>query len=206
MICKADFISKKLNETLYQFRINTRLISEEGENPVIGLIYMYNPGSARPSEKNLKVKFNKEECILKNCVTTDPTLNRITNLLDCLQKKQILLFPKKFTIHIENLFNICDSNQYDSYDSIRLLKKYNDLIYYSREFGKYDYKFVWIAWGKTDKFLKRREKIIQLFPDAIKVNKYNYRGRIINIDHPHHPLYLGENLFIDAVKTFFKKN
>jgi hypothetical protein len=108
MITLANYKSVKTTEDIKIFRYDTVFQSERGPGDVIGLIYMMNPGEARPKSDKLFQKFSTSEYELKVPVITkaDRTMNKVIRLIEEAYKESNIELPDKYTFHVENLFNI----------------------------------------------------------------------------------------------------
>lgn len=203
MIPYAKFQSINTPKGIKIFRYETELRSKTGEGRPIGLVYMLNPGSARPKDDYIFNKLKTEEYNTENHVLTvsDNTMKKVISLIKKAYLINGITLPEKYTVHIENLFNVREKNS-------NLAKRYARSIEYdkghinfkSRRVEDYSYDFVWIAWGKTDIYRFRQQKIINLFTNAIKVNKLNVKGEIRQVNYPVHPLFMNTDFFIEAAE------
>lgn len=67
-----------------------------------------------------------------------------------------------------------------------------------------NYNFVFIAWGKLDIGIERQRDILTKYPQAIVVNKLNYKGKLLDVSYPVHPLYMKTEYFLKASKGKIK--
>ncbi|MFC7393024.1 hypothetical protein [Scopulibacillus cellulosilyticus] len=195
----AQFESRNTSDGIKIFRHSTECHSKLGPGKVIGLVYMLNPGDARPISEELfhTLQTSEYKTIEPVATAPDKTLSKVTRLINSAFEYNNITLPDRYTIHIENLFNLREK---DSDKAIRLAKKLTgveDLMFKQRPVNN-SYKFVWIAWGSQKINSQRQKEIMSQFPDAIIVKKLKHRGEIRDVTYPVHPLYMNTDYFIEA--------
>lgn len=200
MIILANYKSIKTVSGIKTFRYDTEFQSDKGPGNVIGLIYMLNPGSARPESDELFEKLSTQEYETERPVITksDNTMKKVMKLIKQAYAENNIKLPEQYTFHIENLFNIRSKS---SDEAKKLAKKLSDtygLMYKSRKLQD-AYQFVWLAWGKTNIQASRQRKILNKYKNAIIVHKLNRNG-LKNVEYPVHPLYVNSEYFLEAAE------
>lgn len=204
MIPYAKSESINTSHGLKIFRYDTELRSKNGAGEPIGLVYMLNPGSAHPVNDELFKNLQTKEYSTGDYVQTisDTTMDRVINYIKEAYKVKNLKIPTKYSIHIENLFNIREKNSDQATKLLKTIKDAEHLMYKSREIERFKdkYHFVWFAWGSTNIRIKRQQELLNIFPNAIQVKKLNVKGKIRGIMYPNHPLYMRKEFFLEAAK------
>lgn len=201
MVILANYKSIKTVSGIKIFRYDTEFQSDNGPGNVIGLIYMLNPGDARPKSEGLFQKLSTQEYETESPVITesDKTMNRVMKLIKQAYAENNVKLPEQYTFHIENLFNIRSKN---SDEAKKLAKNLSDtcgLMYKSRKLQD-AYQFVWLAWGKTNIQVIRQREILNKYKNAIIVHKLNHNGTLKNVEYPVHPLYVNSEYFLEAAE------
>jgi hypothetical protein len=204
----ADYASIKLGPNLLTFRYNTRFISDNGPGDIIGLVYMMNPGDAKPKCVDLYNKLTTEEICLENEDTEcDTTMKIVQNFIGLAFDTNGKTLPPKYTILVENLFNLRKINskiaqrtainylKFDNKNDIE--KKIAEIMFYHRHLDS-NYNFVWFAWGKVRKSILKPD--ITIYPNRIIVNTIKYKGKPKQINYPKHPIGMNVDFFVDASK------
>ena len=181
------------------FRHDTALHSNGGAGEVIGLVYMMNPGSARPESDEIFKKLQDDEFSTPNPVVTlqDNTMKKVARFITLAYEKNKMTLPDKYTIHIENLFNLREANSDTAKIMVKQLTGTDSIMFRNRKIIN-DYKFVWLAWGKNNIQKIKQNDLIKRYPEAITVNKLNCSGTIKSVHYPVHPLYMNEGFFLQA--------
>jgi hypothetical protein len=195
----AHFVSRKTNQGIKIFRHHTEFHSNNGTGEVVGLVVMMNPGDARPMDNNLfTVLQNSEYETIQPVITKpDKTMIKVMRMIQEAYNNNTVSLPDKYTIHIENIFNIREKNNIKAKKYAEELKEVSDLMFKSRELID-KYQFVFLAWGNLKIGLDRQKDYIDKYSSAIIVNKLNYKGNVINVDYPVHPLYMNTEYFLEA--------
>lgn len=200
MIPFAKFSSKHTSQGLRIFRYHTELHSKNGAGNPIGLVYMLNPGSARPVDDEIFNELRSKEFSTGYVQTlSDSTMKKVISFIKYVYQENGLTLPDKYTIHIENLFNLREKNSNEANRLARSLINIDDLMYISRDLNV-PYQFVWYAWGKANIKNDRQEKLLELFPNAIQVNKLNVKGEVRKTSYPVHPLFMNRKFFLEAAR------
>ncbi|ANS76803.1 hypothetical protein AWM70_21285 [Paenibacillus yonginensis] len=197
----AHFVSKKTTQGIKIFRHHTEFHSFNGPGKAIGLIVMMNPGDARPIDE---IEFNKlqnSEYEIPKPILTKPdnTMAKVMRMVPQAYEYNKISLPNKYTIHVENIFNIREKNNKKAKLLARDLVQVNDLMFKRRELNN-DYNFVFFAWGKLNVGIDRQQELLNSFPNAIIVNTLNHKGNILNVEYPVHPLYMKTEYFLEATK------
>jgi hypothetical protein len=204
MITLAEYSSITTAYGRCIFRYNTVFQGDKGAGKIIGLVYMMNPGKARPVSQALFEKLQTQDVSSTGLVKTinDRTMNRVVKLIEAAHAHNNLKLPKEFTILVENLFNIREE---DSEKAMPLAGKLSELpIMFPQRDLDLDFKFVWLAWGKVSVALEKQKSIIRKFPQAIMVLKKKHKGGIIHVNYPCHPLYVNTEFFLEASQRKIK--
>ena len=205
----AFFKSVKISSHgLKTFRYFTEIQSIHGKGKPIGLVVMLNPGSAKPSLDDIAEKLVEQEYETPDLVQVSPdnTMGKLKNLIQKLYENNLKSLPKKFTIHIENLFNI---KEQDSDAAKRLavdIKGYDNLMFKERQLEN-KYNFVFFAWGNSNLNIARQDSLKNKYSDkAIMVHKLKQKDRILEVNYPVHPLFMNSGYFLDASKNKIFEN
>jgi hypothetical protein len=201
MITLANYKSIKTSEGIKIFRYDTVFQSEKGPGNVLGLIYMMNPGDARPESDELFKVLSTTEYETKKPVVTkaDRTMDKVMRLIKQAYEENNIMLPEKYTFHVENLFNIREKNSDEAKRLVKKLSGVDTLMYRARDLQN-TYQFVWIAWGNIDIQIKKQNQILSKYTNAITVHKLNYKGDLRNVVYPVHPLYMNSEYFLQAAK------
>lgn len=201
MIILANYKSVKTTEGIKIFRYDTVFQSKKGPGNVIGLIYMMNPGDARPEADTLFQKLSTSEYETKEPVTTkaDRTMDKVIRLIKKAYEENNIKLPEQYTFHVENLFNIREKKSDKARSLVKNLHNIDNLMYKSRCLQD-TYEFVWIAWGHLDIQVNKQKQVLNKFTNAIIVHKLNYKGALRDVEYPVHPLYMNLEYFLDAAK------
>lgn len=207
MITKAKFKSVKTKEGIKVFRYETVFESEKGPGEVIGLVYMMNPGDARPESDKLFTTLQRSEFQTPHHVPTNPdrTMAKVMKLLELAFESNNIKLPEKYTIHVENLFNIREKKSKVAAAMATRLTDVSAIMFQSRKFSSH-YDFVWLAWGKVKIESKKQKRVLEQFPKAVKVFKRRYGGEIRVVDYPIHPLYVNRDFFFEAFKQKMERD
>jgi hypothetical protein len=199
---RAYFKSVKSNDKIDIFRFNTELYSEQGPGKPIGLVYMMNPGKARPESDEIfnKLEIGEFETPDFVSVKTDNTMNTVMSFLQAAYSQEGIRLPERYTIHIENLFNVREHDSNKARKMIKASTLSKDIMYKKRNIDSKDYSFVWLAWGKLNIEKSYQDEMIKRFPKAIMVNKRNYKGKVLNVNYPIHPGRMNKGYFLEAAK------
>ena len=183
---------KTSSHGLRTFRYNTEFRSINGQGKPIGLIVMLNPGGAEPESDEIIEKLETEEFETLEPVLTkqDNTMKKVKKLIGVLYQNNERKLPEKFTIHIENLFNLKEKNSDTAKRLAKNIKEYNDLMFKERPL-KNKYDFVFFAWGNTNINNERQLMLQNKYKNAISVH-------VKKVSYPIHPLYMNTEHFIDA--------
>lgn len=195
----AKFVSRNTSEGLKIFRYHTEFRSVNGPGEPIGLVVMMNPGEARPLSEGIFKNLQQFEFETEDYVATKPdkTMSKVMRLIKSAYEYNRVNFPNSYTIHVENLFNVREK---DSNKALRLAKNLRDadeIMYKSRVLNSY-YNFVFFAWGNIEINYQKQKSLIDKYPDAIKVNKLNHKGTILEVNCPVHALYMNTGYFLEA--------
>jgi hypothetical protein len=166
---------------------------------------MLNPGDARPDSDKDFNNLRTKEFETNGLVLTKPdnTLNKVKKLIQKLYKDNNRNMPEQFTIHIENLSNI---RERDSNRAKKLAVKLTAIDKtFARENLMEKYEFVFFAWGKAGINTERQKALYNQYPNAISVHKKKFKGTIIEVEYPIHPLYMNTGYFSEASKGKLKK-
>ena len=201
MITLANYKSVKTNEGIKIFRYDTVFQSEKGPGNVIGLIYMMNPGDARPESDKLFQKLSTFEYETKKPVITkaDKTMDKVIRLIKQAYEENNIKLPEQYTFHVENLFNIREKKSDEAKRLAKNLSDIDELMYKSRNLQD-TYQFVWLAWGHIDIQINKQEEVLNKYTNAITVHKLNYKGDLRDVEYPVHPLYMNSEYFLKATK------
>lgn len=201
MITLANYKSVKTIDGIKIFRYNTVFESEKGAGNVIGLIYMMNPGDARPKSDELFQKLSTFEYETKGPVVTkaDKTMDKVIRLIKEAYEENDIQLPEEYTFHVENLFNIREKKSDKAKKLAKNLSDINELMYKSRDLLD-TYQFVWLAWGNIDIQADKQKQILRKYTNAIAVHKLNYRGELRSVEYPVHPLYVNSEYFLEAAR------
>jgi hypothetical protein len=191
MITLANYKSIKTTEGIKIFRYGTVFQSEKGPGNVIGLIYMMNPGDARPESDELFQKLSTSEYETREPAITkaDRTMEKVIRLIKQAYEKNSIEIPEQYTFHVENLFNIREKKSDEAKRLAKSLDSINELMYKSRHLQDSD-QFVWLAWGNVDIQRKKQKEVLNKYSNAIIVHKLNYKGELRAVEYPVHPLYM----------------
>ena len=206
MITLAQYTSKMTTQGLKVFRYNTIFQSLDGAGEVIGLVYMMNPGLARPASDELFNKLNSEEYASDGLVETKPdeTMRKVIDLIKRAYKQEGVKLPKRYVFHVENLFNIREKNGNIAQKLAKQLLEAKDVMFLNRNLGT-NYKFTWFAWGQVSVCKDKQKSLLRQFPNAIKVLKRNGIGGVVQyVDYPVHPGRMKHDYFFEAVKGKIK--
>lgn len=197
----ANYQSIRTSEGIKIFRYNTVFQSEKGSGSVIGLVYMMNPGDARPQSDELFKKLCTSEYKIKQPAITKPdnTMKKVMRLIEEAYESNNISLPEQYTIHVENLFNIREKKSSNAKRLAKNLQGIDHLMFSSRELED-SYQFVWLCWGNVHIQMERQKILRNKFPNAITVHKWNYRGEIRDVEYPVHPLYMNSDYFLEAAK------
>jgi len=206
MITFAEYSSLKTSQGIKVFRYNTVFQSDKGGGDVIGLVCMMNPGIAQPESCEIFCKLLTTEYKTKGLVVTkpDPTMKKAMNFIKKAYEINKVKLPERYTIYVENLFNLREKKSKDAKKLAISLKETSNLMFSSRELAE-TYQFVWLAWGNTNINNQKQNSLLKKFPDAIKVHKSNYKGELRETDYPVHPLYMNEDYFLEVALNRVKK-
>ncbi|MGE7612237.1 hypothetical protein [Paenibacillus sp. NPDC101420] len=195
----AMYKSIKTSEGIKVFRYNTEFQAISGPGPAIGLIVMMNPGDARPDSNVIFNQLINGEYETGEPVLTksDRTMNKVFKLIQRLYTSNNISLPDRYTIHIENLFNIREKNSKEAVNLSKRLTQTNEIMFQTRKINM-QYQFVFLAWGSVKVNLDRQRFLKLNYPNAIIVNKINIKGNISNVSYPVHPLYMNTEYFLDA--------
>lgn len=198
MITYANYASVITEQGLKIFRYDTTFVSENGPGDIIGLVYLMNPGEARPVSEELFYQLNHQETATQRPVETvpDKTMARVIKFIELAYKCNNMVLPKEFTVQVENLFNIREKNNEQAKKYARELIHHNEIMFRHRTLED-TYSFVWIAWGK-DSMGQDIENLMIKYPNAIVVNKENRNNQLRIVPYPKHPLYMNESYFLEA--------
>ncbi|MCM3127003.1 hypothetical protein ACFQ3J_05670 [Paenibacillus provencensis] len=201
----AHFVSKKIENEIKIFRHHTEFHSTNGPGEVIGLVVMMNPGDARPINETLYRRLENFEYETNEPVLTVPdnTMKKVMRMIEEAYYQDGITLPDKYSIHIENIFNIREKNSDKAKRYAKSINGMNHLMFKSRELLD-NYNFVFIAWGKLDIGIERQRDILTKYPQAIVVNKLNYKGTLLDVSYPVHPLYMKTEYFLKASKGKIK--
>lgn len=94
MYVSANFTSRQINDGMKIFRHDTALHSSTTPGTVIGLVYMMNPGSARPKSNEIFEKLQQTEFSTEEPVITleDNTMRKVARFVELAYKKIIFHF------------------------------------------------------------------------------------------------------------------
>lgn len=86
------------------FRTDTAFVSVNGPGDIIGLVYLMNPGEARPVSEELFDQLNHREMATDRPVETvpDQTMKRVIKFIQLAYQHNNMVLPKEFTIQVEN--------------------------------------------------------------------------------------------------------
>lgn len=141
---------------------------------------------------------NSEFSTGKSVITkSDETMDQVYRIVKLAYEHNNKVLPRRYIIHIENLFNLREENRDKAKKLVRDIRNCDELMFRNRE-SDYKYQFVWLAWGKVSVRKQEQANIISKFPNAIMVKKINYKGKIKEIDYPKHPLYINSDFFLEA--------
>ncbi|PJI07212.1 MULTISPECIES: DUF1643 domain-containing protein [Clostridium] len=201
MVILANYKSIKTVSGIKIFRYDTEFRSDNGPGNVIGLIYMLNPGSARPESDELFEKLSTEEYETERPVVTksDNTMKKVMKLIKQAYAENNIKLPEQYTFHIENLFNIRSKSSDEAKKLAKNLSDTCELMYKARKLQD-EYQFVWLAWGKTNIQASRQREILNKYKNAIMVHKLNQKGILKNVEYPVHPLYVNSEYFLEAAE------
>lgn len=195
----ARFQSINTTEGLKIFRYDTIFHSENGSGNPIGLIYLLNPGSSLPISDCLSNKLHTSEFCTESLVEIkeDQTMRKIIYYIKSAYEYNKKSLPSCYSIHIENLFNLREPKSREAKILVSKLLNIENILFRSRKLN-FNYKFVWLAWGKTDIRKDFQQKIFIQYPNAIKVHKLNYKNTVHQVEYPLHPLYTNKEYFLEA--------
>ena len=199
MYVSANFTSRQINDDMKIFRHDTALHSSTTPGTVIGLVYMMNPGSARPESDEIFEKLQQAEFSTEKPVVTlqDNTMRKVARFVELAYEKNDISLPQQYTIHIENLFNLREANGDKAKSMVKKLTGIDELLFENRVIID-DCKFIWLAWGKNNIEKIKQADIMKKYPHAISVRKLNYREQTIDVQYPVHPLYMNKDFFLEA--------
>lgn len=200
MITTAKYKSINTEMGIKIFRYDTCFTSQKGAGDVIGLVYMMNPGDARPRSDKLFNQLVNGEFTIDKAVITEPdsTMEKVIEYIKFAYEYNKKKLPDFFTIHVENLFNLREKDCNTAKKIARELNTCNNIMFKHRVLES-KYSFVWLAWGKDD----MEQPVATLFnkyPNAISVHKFNRNNKIYTVDYPVHPLYMSKKYFLEAAK------
>ncbi|KOP67210.1 hypothetical protein AMS62_19610 [Bacillus sp. FJAT-18019] len=160
---------------------------------------MMNPGDARPINETLFRRLENSEYETNEPVLTVPdnTMKKVMRMIQEAYYQEGITFPDQYSIHIENIFNIREKNSKKAKRYARSISGMNHLMFKSRELLD-NYNFVFLAWGKLTIGTERQRNILSKYPQAIVVNKLNYKGTLMDVSYPVHPLYMKTEYFLKA--------
>ncbi|MEC0183121.1 DUF1643 domain-containing protein [Paenibacillus peoriae] len=201
----AHFISRKTKQGIQIFRYNTEFHSVRGSGKAIGLVVMMNPGEARPKDEDIFELLQESEYETSTPVLTRPdnTMKKVMGLIEKAYEQDEITMPEKYTIHIENIFNIREKNSDQAKKYAKGMTDLQNIMFKKREY-KDEYQFVFFAWGKLDVGEIYQEELKKRFPNAIIVNKKNMQGKITEVDYPVHPLYMNTEFFLESSRGKIK--
>jgi len=201
----AHFVSKQTDQGIKIFRHHTEFRSTRGAGKAIGLIVMMNPGNARPVDDLLFNKLENSEHETEEMVLTMPdnTMKKVMGMIRKAYKENGIEFPNQYSIHVENIFNIREKDSDKAKRYAKSMNGIDHLMFKGRELLN-DYDFVFFAWGKLDIAIERQKDLLEKYPQAIVVNKLNYKGILMNVNYPVHPLYMNTEYFLEASKNKLK--
>lgn len=202
----AHFISRKTPEGFQIFRHSTEFHADGGAGKVIGLVVMMNPGDARPEDEGIFESLQNSEYETREPVLTkqDNTMKKLIGLIQKAYKQDNETLPPKYTIHIENIFNLREKDSNHAKKYAKRMTDFQELMFKRRVYEE-EYDFVFFAWGKLDILKHHQIEYRRNFPNAIVVNKKNIKGTIREVDYPVHPLYMNTDFFLEASKGNIKK-
>lgn len=197
----AHFVSRKTNQGIKIFRYHTEFHSINGPGKAIGLVVMMNPGDARPRDESIFRLLQTSEYETQEPILTKPdnTMKKVTRMIEEAYEHNNVSLPERYSIHIENIFNIREKNNKKAKIYAKDLDHVNDLMFKSRDLID-DYQFVFFAWGKLNIGVNRQQELFNKYPQAIKVKRLNHKGNILNVTYPVHPLYMKTDYFLEASK------
>ncbi|PYE47906.1 hypothetical protein DFQ00_111205 [Paenibacillus barcinonensis] len=197
----AHFVSKKTSQGMKIFRHHTEFHSINGPGKAIGLVVMMNPGDARPIDDVLFNTLENSEYETEKPVLTVPdnTMKKVMRMIRKAYDDNEIKLPHQYSIHIENIFNIREKDSDKAKRYARSISGVKHLMFKSRELLN-NYDFVFFAWGKLDVGIERQKDLLTKYPQAIVVNKLNYKGTIMDVSYPVHPLYMKTEYFLKASK------
>ncbi|MGW7160202.1 hypothetical protein HP548_07335 [Paenibacillus taichungensis] len=198
----AHFVSKQTDQGIKIFRHHTEFRSTNGSGKVIGLIVMMNPGNARPVDDVLFNRLENSEYETEEQVLTMPdnTMKKVMSMIQKAYKNNGITFPNQYSIHIENIFNIREKESDKAKRYAKSINGIDHLMFKCRELLN-NYDFVFFAWGKLDIALERQKNLFDKYPQAIVVNRLNYKGTLMDVNYPVHPLYMNTEYFLEASKN-----
>lgn len=160
---------------------------------------MVNPGLAKPRSNELFRMLSTSEYTTDSVVpvNSDPTMSIVINFIKKAYKKNNIKLPHRYTIYIENLFNIKEETSRIAKQLAIELTDEKHIMFQHKELNE-TYKFIWFAWGNTDIESNRQKLLISKFPNAIAVHKMNCRNNIIQISYPKHPIGMSKKYFKEA--------
>ncbi|EJP6471765.1 hypothetical protein NHI66_001022 [Clostridium botulinum] len=201
MITLAKYKSINTNKGIKIFRYDTVFQSKNGPGNVIGLIYMMNPGGARPESDELFQKLSTSEYETEKSVITksDRTMDKVIRLIKQAYKENNIELPEQYTFHVENMFNIREEKSDEAKKLVKKLSDIDELMYKSRNL-KDTYQFVWLAWGYINIQINKQKELLNKYNNAIIVHKLNYKGDLKYVEYPVHPLYMNSEYFFEAAK------
>jgi hypothetical protein len=195
----AKFVSKNTKEGIKIFRHHTEFHSVNGPGEVIGLVVMMNPGDARPISDELFNNLKYSEFKTEGYIPTKPdkTMKKVIRLIEVAYETNKVNMPEKYTIHVENLFNIREKNSSAAKKLANRLCNVEDLMFKARTLN-HSYNFVFFAWGNVNINNVKQNELMINFPNAIRVNTLNHKGKILDVNYPVHPLYMNTEYFIES--------
>ncbi|MEW9053601.1 MAG: hypothetical protein AB2392_20740 [Neobacillus sp.] len=195
----AKFVSKNTTQGLKIFRHHTEFRSENGPGDAIGLVCMMNPGDARPISDTIFNHLQKSEYNTVDYVLTKPdkTMSKAIRLVKAAFEHNAISLPNTYTIHVENLFNIREKDSKKAIKFAKTLRETSEIMYKSRILNP-SYHFVFLAWGNIDINEEKQNLLMNSYSNAIKVNKLNHKGQLLEVNYPVHPLYMNTNFFLEA--------
>lgn len=199
MITLANYKSIKTTEGMKIFRYDTIFQSKKGPGSVIGLIYMMNPGEARPESDELFQRLSSFEYETKEPVITkcDKTMDKVIRLIRQAYKENNVMLPEQYTFHVENLFNIREKKSDKAKQLAKKLRGIDEVMYKSRDLQD-TYQFVFLAWGNTDIQKSKQVEALNKYNNAITVKKLNHNQKLLYVEYPVHPLYMNTEYFLEA--------
>ena len=127
----------------------------------------------------------------------DNTMKKVARFVELAYENNKVQLPQRYTIHIENLFNLREANSDKARIMVKQLTGAGEILFKNRDIID-DYKFVWLAWGKNNIAKIKQNDLMKKYPEAITVHKLNYREETIDVQYPVHPLYMNEGFFLEA--------